>query len=195
MKFIIVRHGETKANVNGIYSGWTDFPLTERGFKQIKRIKKYLKDKRIDKVYSSPLKRALITSKEITKGNKLKVNETEKLKEINFGIFDGKMLDEIVKVHSTEWKEWTNNYINYRIPSGESLQDLHNRVVNFINEIITKEKETVLLITHGGVMRVIIAYLLGLDIKDTWHFKTSPGCLVEIEYEDGYSVLTQLINF
>ncbi|RKD30590.1 alpha-ribazole phosphatase [Thermohalobacter berrensis] len=192
MKVILVRHGETKANKEKRYSGWTDFPLTEDGQKQVKKLQKLLENEKIDLIYSSPLTRTYNTAKAIAKKLNKDIIVTDSLKEMNFGIFDGKRVDEIVKEHKSEWNNWTNDYINYRIPKGESLNDAYNRVISFIDGL-KKEDKTYLLVTHGGIIKIILTYLLDLELEKMWHFRTSTGCLLEIEYKENYGILNRLI--
>ncbi|SHH22715.1 alpha-ribazole phosphatase [Caloranaerobacter azorensis DSM 13643] len=192
MKLILVRHGETKANVDKLYSGWTDFPLTDRGKEQVKNLLEILSRENIDVIYSSPLSRTLVTAEIISKhiGKKFYVNE--KLKEMNFGIFEGKTYKEISKTYHLEWEKWISDNIKYRIPNGESLIDMYNRVTQFIDELKDKDG-TFLLVTHAGVIRIAITYLLNLNIDEMWHFKILPGGLVEILYENDFGVLTKLV--
>ncbi|WP_054870644.1 alpha-ribazole phosphatase [Caloranaerobacter sp. TR13] len=192
MRLILIRHGETQANVERIYSGWTDFPLTEKGKQQINSILDILSKANIDILYSSPLSRALVTAEIISKHIGKKIYVSEKLKEMNFGIFEGKSYIEISETHHLEWERWINDNIKYRIPNGESLTDMYNRVTQFIDGLKDKTG-TFLLVTHAGVIRIVITYLLNLNIDKMWHFKILPGCLVEILYENDFGILTRLI--
>ncbi|WP_427339678.1 alpha-ribazole phosphatase [Caloranaerobacter sp. DY30410] len=192
MKLILVRHGETQANIDKLYSGWTDFPLTDRGKEQVKNLLEILSKENIDTIYSSPLSRALVTAEIISKHIGKKIYVSEKLKEMNFGIFEGKSYKEISETYHLEWEKWINDNIKYRIPNGESLIDMYNRVTQFIDKLKDKDG-TFLLVTHAGVIRIVITYLLNLNIDEMWHFKILPGGLVEILYENDFGVLTKLI--
>lgn len=192
MKFILVRHGETEANIGGIYSGWTDFPLTEKGNKDIQATANALKRyKDIDKIYSSPLNRALNTAKAISETMNKEIQIVPNLKEMNFGIFDGKEREYIQKNHLNEWDLWIKDYVNYRIPQGENLLDVYDRIVDFINELIEKNKSCII-VTHGGIIQTIITYLLDLGLDKMWHFQCPPSGYVEIEYVDNFGYLRRL---
>lgn len=192
MKFILVRHGETEANIGGIYSGWTDFPLTEKGNKDIQATANALKRyKDIDKIYSSPLNRALNTAKAISEAMNKEIQIVPNLKEMNFGIFDGKEREYIQKNHLNEWDLWIKDYVNYRIPQGENLLDVYDRIVDFINELIEKNKSCII-VTHGGIIQTIITYLLDLGLDKMWHFQCPPSGYVEIEYVDNFGYLRRL---
>nr|WP_129409247.1 histidine phosphatase family protein [Marinitoga lauensis] len=97
MKIILVRHVETEANKKKIFSGKLDYPITKHGREQIKELKKQLKSINIDIIISSPLKRAYYTAIEISKVLNKTVITNDKIREINFGKFEGKNIEEIKK--------------------------------------------------------------------------------------------------
>lgn len=192
MKFILVRHGETEANIGGIYSGWTDFPLTEKGNKDIQATARALKRYAdIDIIYSSPLNRALSTAKAISAAINKEIQVVPNLKEMNFGIFDGKEREYIQKNHSSEWDSWLKDYVNYRIPQGENLLDVYDRIVDFIDMLIEKDKSCII-VTHGGIIQTMITHLLDLGLDKMWHFQCLPAGYVEIEYVDNFGYLRRL---
>jgi len=192
MRFILARHGETEANVGGIYSGWTDFPLTDKGKKQIKKLGKALKRyEDIECIYSSPLQRALSTAKAISKVIDKQIHTVDCLKEMNFGVFDGKTGDEIQGQYQTEWKMWIEDYVNYRIPEGENLIDVYDRIIEFIDSLKNKEG-TCLIVTHGGIIQTIITYLLDIGLDKMWHFQCPPAGYAEIEYSDNFGFIRRL---
>ncbi len=193
LKLILVRHGETKANAHGIYSGWTNYDLTSKGEAQIKKVAELLKDEDIDIIYSSPLQRALTTAKAIAERLNKEIVTNEKMKEFNFGIFEGKTNKEISTQFKKEYENWTSDYINYRIPQGECLKDLYDRVNEFINDLKSSDK-TYLIVTHGGIIQAVITILLDIDLNKIWSFRIRPGCLVEIEWNDGIGILNKLLN-
>lgn len=191
MRLILLRHAETKANADNKYIGHSYSEYTEKGKKQIKNILRLLSKESFDRVYSSPLPRALKLAEMISHQMNCELLIEESLKEMNFGIFEGKRYQEAEREYKDEWEKWTDDYINYRIPDGECYLDLHQRVTTFIDSL--KGKST-LLLTHGGIIQTIITYLLDLDIDDRWHFKIPPGGLVEIEYENNYGIISRLIK-
>lgn len=194
MKIIMVRHGETIANNEKRYLGLKNSPYTEKGKSQVEEIvTKLSKYRNIKEIYCSQLPRTLSIADKIATRLDKKVIITTDICELDFGIFDGKTYKEIEKDHPKEWAAWVLDQLNYKIPKGESMKDLYDRVSRFIDELIEKKSEgQYLLITHGGIIQTIITYLLDLDIKDRWHFKIPPGAIVEIDYRENYGVLTKL---
>ncbi len=191
MRIILLRHVETRANADNKYIGHSNSEYTEKGKKQIEGILKFLSKESFERIYSSPLPRALKLAEMISYQQNCELLIEDSLKEMNFGIFEGKSYQEAMSEYKDEWKKWTDDYINYRIPDGECYLDLHQRVTTFIDSL--KGKST-LLLTHGGIIQTIITYLLDLDIDDRWHFKIPPGGLVEIEYENNYGIISRLIK-
>lgn len=192
MRFILVRHVETIANANKQYIGWKESEITEDGKKQILNLRKNFKDENVDYIYSSPLRRTLTVAEVISEILNKKIIIEDDLKEMNFGIFEGKDYKQVIKDHELEWNQWTKDYKNYEIPQGESVDLVYKRVTKFIDKIKNKD-ESILIVTHGGIIHTIITYLLDLSIDDRWHFKITPGTIVEIEYKDNYGILTKII--
>ncbi len=192
MKFILVRHGETEANIGGIYSGWTDFPLTEKGNLDIQATAEALKRYRdVDIIYSSPLNRTLKTANAISASLKKNIQIVDSLKEMNFGIFDGKQNKYIEENHPEEWEAWLKDYVNYRIPEGENLIDVFDRIKELVDRLIEKDKDCII-VTHGGIIQVMITYLLDLGLDKMWHFQCPPAGYVEIEYVDNFGYMRRL---
>ena len=194
MKLILARHAETQANKKRIFSGWTDYPLTEKGQAQAERLAYELKKNyNIDEMYSSPLERAMTTSRQISKSIERKIITTECLKEVNFGLFEGKTQIEIGNHHEDHWNSWQEDYVNYRIPEGENLMDLLSRIKPLIDNLRSTDK-TCLLVAHSGVIQVAITYLLGIDLKKMWNFQVKNCSYVEFECSDDFAFIKQLWN-
>lgn len=193
MKFILVRHGQTVANENRIFSGWTDYPLTERGKKQCKLLSESLKQyDHVERIYSSPLLRAKTTAKYIAKGMGKGIVIREELKEINFGLFEQKTSQEIISEFSEEWESWNEDFVNFKLPDGENLLDLKGRVIPFIEKLLEDDKDAII-VSHGAVIQTVITHLLGLDLKQIWHFQCKNGSYTEIEYENGFGFIKKLV--
>ena len=192
MKFIIARHAETEANANRIFSGWTDYPLTKKGINQAERLGYMLKKNyNIDKLYSSPLDRALKTANIVSKSIEREIIVTDNLKEVNFGIFEGKTGEEIQAEHGEHWNSWHKDYVNFRLPQGENLIDLLNRIKPLIDNLKQGDKDC-LLVTHAAVMQVAITYLLDLDLKKMWNFQCKNCSFVELEYSNNFAFIKRL---
>ncbi len=161
MELIITRHGETLENIEGILQGQTLGTLSPNGIQQIKKLAKRLKDKEIDFIFSSDLKRAVDTTKEIIKYHpNTKVSYVKELREKDLGEFQGKKRDEI------GWD--SKRLVALSEPkSGETIDIFYNRIENFLNKIIEKyHNKKVLFVSHGGVSKVLIAVIRGKNCRE-----------------------------
>lgn len=165
MKLILTRHGETVENKEGILQGWLPGKLTEDGIKQAKLAAQRLNDIKIDVIYTSDLKRCVDTAKEIRTFHKTsKFIKEKSLRERNIGIFQGKKKTEV------NWDENRANYdkINFVLEKGESFLEMQNRVIKFFKNILTKyDKETILIVCHGGTLRILEGFLLKKSLEDS----------------------------
>src|SRR5699024_5460305 len=126
MDIIFLRHGETEDNIKKVYSH-KEVSLSGKGKEEILKAKEKINNMSFEKVYVSPLKRA----KETLELLDLKAIEDSRIEEYDFGIFAGKSYEEISKIYSKETKLWTEDYINYKIPKGESFKNFYLRVISF----------------------------------------------------------------
>ncbi|OHW61838.1 alpha-ribazole phosphatase [Andreesenia angusta] len=193
MKIILVRHGETVANENKIFSGWTDYPLTERGRVQCVSLGRCLeKYENIDRIYASPLLRAKTTASYIAKSLKKGIIIKPELKEINFGLFEKKTSGEIMAEFKEDWEAWNRDYVHFKLPGGENLVELKERVVPFIDGLIERDEDCIV-VTHGAVIQTVITYLLDLPLKKIWHFQCKNGSYTEIEYEKDFGFIKKIV--
>lgn len=194
MRLILVRHAETIANQEKKYLGHTDSNYTKKGLLQIDFLLSQLFNQNIDLLYCSPLNRTLKIAQLIS--NKIQKDYIIEpaLKEMNFGIFDNLTYKEIEYYYPWEWNSWCKDTSNYKIPNGERFSDVFFRVKNFI-ESIKSIDQNILIITHGGVIRIIMTYLLDLNHNQTWHFSIPPASIITIDYNNNYGLLLSMINY
>lgn len=176
MKLYVVRHGETIWNVQKRVQGISDIPLTEKGMKDAEELQDLISTLNIDVVISSPLERARETAK-ILIDSKLPVNTDDRIKERDWGMNEGALIDTVDR-----WDCW-DVILNTKVQNIECIQDFMDRVSNFIEEIKIKYKDkNVLIVTHSAVSRVI-HYLLGTIPEDGNLSKINIPNLRIIEYE------------
>lgn len=161
VNLILVRHGETKDNVNDILIGHGDSPFTELGKKQNKAVARQLKKEKIDALYFSPLGRTEKTAEIIA--NELDGLNTEiesLLIERDFGILTGKRKDEMLSYTSKIYK---TNMVDFLEAKGvESFPQLLKRAQKIIKKMEKKHpQQTVLLVTHGDIGKMIRAAYYG----------------------------------
>lgn len=171
----VARHGQTIWNAQNKVRGITDVDLTEKGIKQAEKLAIKVKEKAIDIIISSPLKRAVATSEIIAKICNVDIEIDNRLVEQNYGIYEG------VDRKNVNFLMNKKNFA-YKYPSGESMMQVAYRIYGFINDI--KEKYTnknVLIITHGGVCRIINTYFNDMTNDEFFNYTLENGKLEEYE--------------
>lgn len=162
---ILVRHGQSEWNALGKWTGWTDINLNEEGRKDARRAAEGIKDIRIDKAYTSDLKRAQQTLEEIVKLIDIKDVPTIKaaeLKERNYGDLTGKNKWKIKEEYGDDqFTRWRRSW-DEPIPNGETLKDVYNRVIPYYSKIILPDlldDKNVIVAAHGNSLRALVKYL------------------------------------
>lgn len=176
MEIYLVRHTETVCE-KGICYGQTDVNIAEPYDLIFKNIAHQLPQDAL--LYSSPLKRCVLLSKHIQEQSKITdYKEDKRLMEMNFGDWEMKNWNEIPQEDLNPWME---DFVNIRVPNGESFVDLHKRVTEFIeNEIRTKTHQKVIIVAHAGVVRSILCLLNSIPLKDAFQNKVDFGQVIKI---------------
>lgn len=164
MKLYVTRHGQTQYNIEVRICGRSNVKLTEKGIKQAQKLADDMKDKKIDLIISSPLIRAKATADIVSDKIKAPVIVDDRLVERDYGATDGTY--EGTPGFMDKWVQFGHVY-----PEGESLLRVVQRVYNFLDEIKEKYKDkTVMVISHGGVCRVINSYFSSLSNEEFFEF-------------------------
>ncbi|HIB46345.1 MAG TPA: histidine phosphatase family protein, partial [Candidatus Lambdaproteobacteria bacterium] len=170
-ELILIRHGETVWNSQQRMQGHSNSDLSEEGRAQIESLGQWMKNVSFDHIYSSDSLRARQTAEAITKysGHTLKIDQ--RLREKNLGVFEGLTTEEAKERHPEIFRLFKTAGSNYVIDEGESTQQLLDRALEFIEEIrLMQPDQRVVLVTHGGVVRVLIKHTLGLSVGSPTRF-------------------------
>lgn len=178
---ILIRHGESEWNAKGIWTGWKDIPLTEKGKEEARKAGAVLKDIKIDVAFTSKLIRTKQTLNEIKKIlnlENIKVIEDEALNERDYGDYTGKNKWEIKeKIGKEEFIKIRRDW-DYPIPKGESLKDVYNRTVPyFIKKIlpILMSGKNVLVSAHGNSIRALAKYIDNISDENISKLEVATG--------------------
>ncbi len=194
MKFYMVRHVETTGNIENRFAGITETGYTENGLRQFEVLtKKLAEDFEFDSIYSSPISRAKKIACAVGKQISLKVNLVPSLSEMNFGIFENRTFNEIQSEDNHHWNKWNEDYVNYQIPEGDSLAVFHKKVSDFVDRIKHQHGAS-LVVCHGGTIQSMVTHLLNLEIEKRWNFHIPLGGMVEIDYENDFGVIRNLMK-
>ena len=154
-RLTLVRHAEPA--VVGVCYGALDVELSTRGREQAAALAERLLGEHFDAVVSSPRLRALETATALG----LPVATDERLRELDFGAFEGRTYEEIEQSEPELFRAWMETPTQVRFPGGESYADLRERAVTALDEL-RAEHESTLVVTHGGVIRAGLATWLEL---------------------------------
>jgi broad specificity phosphatase PhoE len=186
---MLIRHGDTAWNVEEIFRGRADVELNETGIKQAELLAKHLTDERIVALYSSPLKRALRTAELIVIPHHIDVTPAPELIDFDYGEWQGLSHDTVKEKYKTLYTQWLNNPHLVKVPKGENLDDVGERVTSLVDRIITKHEGTVALVSHRVVGKVLICALLGLDNSHFWNIRLDTCGITTFVYEDKKFIL------
>ena len=197
MKLYILRHGETKINtIGGRFQGQINTPeaaLTENGIEQAREVAREFKDKGFffDKVYSSPQERAMQTAVLASGAEESQLILDDRLKEMDFGPLEGM---EWKYMEPAKFKALMDDFGNYLPgPGMESGLTLIRRVSMFLEDMKRKNtEESVLVSTHGGVVRAALVNLHVDPLASFWRNPVGNCGWIELTLTDGKWVLTDL---
>ena len=194
-RIYLIRHGET-ANASEIcFNGHFDVDLSEEGKNQSKQIANAFKDLPIKAVYSSDLKRAQIGAKCVADKHKLKHIPCIELRELAFGDWEGLSIAEINLNYPGKLKERLKNIKLFRVEGGESFYQLRDRVIPKFNKIVSSHpSDSIVILCHGGVIRTILAYILGISIKNLFRINQPYASVNIIQYYEGGDPVVDLMG-
>ncbi len=161
-RIILVRHGRSKANIDEVFAGVTETPLSPLGHQQAKAVADYLvKNEKIDKIYASPLSRAVDTVTPTAKRFGLSIVTDENLVEINGGRWEGVSFAALATKYAEDFDTWSNDPRNARPTGGESLRELYARVIGRVREIAEEnDGKTILIGSHMTPVRALLTEAL-----------------------------------
>ena len=193
MRLWLVRHGETEANVAGLYSGHAPTPLTERGIAQAQTLGTLLRNVPVDNVLCSELERARHTTQLILAEREVPVRNMPELNEMFFGDWEMRHHRDLAREDTENYAVWCNDWQNATPTNGEGFQAFSLRVERFIAQLDDyKMCQNLLVVSHQGVLSVLIARLLSMPAAAMWHFRVEQGCWSAIDFCDDFAVLKVL---
>lgn len=167
MEIYLVRH--TTPNIEkGICYGQTDLDICDTFEEEVTVVLSNLGEIEHAKVYSSPLKRCVKLAKTISTN----IIEDHRLKEIHFGDWELIKWDDI---NRADLDDWMNDYVNKKVPNGESCLELYQRNIEFFNEIVQLNHAKTVIVCHAGVIRSILAFVNNTPIEDSYNIKIDYG--------------------
>ncbi len=184
----LLRHGKTE--LAGRYAGATDIALSKTGRKQIEEVAPRLSHIDFDHIVCSPMLRCRESLELLNLPHDVIVDDN--LREIDFGEWEGKSFQEISKSSPDLVEQWSAGGNEFCFPGGECIQDFILRLEKAKSKLLSCEKEKVLVIAHGGVIRYLLCSFLGISYESYLLFRILEGTYVSMDIYENGGVLTGL---
>jgi broad specificity phosphatase PhoE len=192
----LTRHGQTEWNNIGRMMGWTNEDLNETGRIQAERLAKRLENVPLDAVYCSPLQRAITTGAIVGAKHGVTPKTSQGLIEINYGIWEGMARTDVKEKWPELHRIMMDNPENFQYPGGESYKDLRVRVVAAFNDVVKAEEgRNLLMVSHQGILKILIAELMGISYNDWNKFEVRNASLTSLTVEHGHVHFMTLNEF
>jgi broad specificity phosphatase PhoE len=191
-KLILVRHGHVEGISPERFRGRAELKLTAAGRREAAlTAARIAASWRPAAIYTSPMGRCVDTGAAIGKPFGLAPSAMPGLNDIDYGEWQGLTTDEARARWPGELDTWYRHPDWAALPRGESLQEVLSRAVAALREVVRRHPDdTVVLVAHDSVNRVLLLHALELPLSRYWHFKQSPCCINEIDFgEAGFVIL------
>ncbi len=188
IRLLLARHAPTDWNRAGRYQGQTDVPLGDTGRQLAARLAARLAAERIDRLYTSDLRRADQTARIAAAARPLPLRRDPRLRELHFGDWEGLTHPEIARAHPEALAAWEADCERTAPPGGETLAQLADRVRGFLADLAAEvpPDQVVLVVSHNGPLQVLLCLALGLPPRARWQFRLDPAGLSALHlYPEG----------
>ena len=191
---LLIRHGQSMANVNHVFAGHFNAPLSPLGQQQAHLTAAYIADTyHVDAVFASDLERAKFTGQAIADRVGLPLITDERLREVFAGEWEGRSFDVLKTDFAASFGVWVNDIGNATCDGGESIAEVQQRFVGALADIAAKyDGKTVAIATHACVLRTAHCFALGKplsEMKDlAW---VSNASVTTVTVDDGVFRLTE----
>ena len=183
---MLVRHGETTANIQQVWHGHTDTELTDIGRQQARSLADYFHNylPKVDAIYASPLQRAHITAQQIANATSNTVITDKRLMEFGLGEWEDRGLEELQS--ELGFFEAMINDEHHRAPGAETRHEVTARVVAGVEDIRRKHaEENVVIVAHGLAISFAIAHWMEKDSTNWLNYRQDNTAVSEIDIERG----------
>lgn len=192
MKLWLVRHGETEANVAGLYSGHTPTPLTAKGQRQAQRLGEMLQQVPFDHVMCSELERTQHTARLLLGERDIPLTSNPLLNEMFFGDWEMRHHRDLQVEDKENYAAWCADWQHVAPTNGEGFSDFSRRVADFASELARYPYQNLLVVSHQGVLSLLTARLLGMPTASMWHFRIDHGAWSIIDFTPEFTTLRVL---
>jgi alpha-ribazole phosphatase len=190
----LLRHPEPEAAARDKCYGSLDLALSNAGMQHAHSVAKALSTKPLAAIYTSPKRRCTQAASILALGRACSIESIEDLRELDFGEFEGRTYDEIAAQYPDVYRQWMESPTRTRFPGGECFGDMCVRVLEGARRLRARhEGDSIAIVAHGGVNRIILADALGMDFAHIFRIGQRYGALNLIRYF-GDDPVVELIN-
>jgi alpha-ribazole phosphatase len=176
MRLTLVRHTSLQI-APGVCYGQTDVDVAASFMQEASLTKHKLNGAQFDAIFSSPLQRCVKLSQVLASEQVL---HDERLKELHFGDWEMRAWDDIPR---DAFDHWAQNYAELAPPNGETFSQLQQRGIAFVEDILQKHPQGhVLVVTHGGMIRAMLAHVLNMQLKGLFRFNIDYGSVTQLDF-------------
>jgi alpha-ribazole phosphatase len=178
----VIRHGQVAKSRPHSYHGQSDVPLSPLGMQQMDRLAEWAVSVGLSAVYCSDLQRTRVGADMVGQRCAVRVSVTPLLREKHFGQWEGLTYEEAEQRFPAEWRAWLADPLDARPPEGETYREVEARVVPFVQRLVRAHAgQTVLILAHGGVNRVMMCRALGLPMQRVFGIEQDYACVNRID--------------
>ncbi|MFX1586433.1 MAG: histidine phosphatase family protein, partial [Promethearchaeota archaeon] len=159
-----------------------DQPISEKGHLKAQKLISYFSDKSIDKIYVSEYIRTIQTIKYVAEKKKISPITDSRLNEIDNGLIEGLSEQVLQQRYPDVWNAFKDRDRDFQFPEGESGEDARKRINSFFKDKQVS-KEDIILVSHDGLIRLLLCYILGIAVYRRWDFRVDACGIMEIEYQ------------
>ena len=193
-RLLIIRHGQSKANLDGIFVGHINSPLSDLGMQQAELTADYVvSNYKVDAVYASDLDRAFYTGKRVADKLDLPITADAQLREIFAGDWENVKFDDLSEHYGEPYQLWLRDIGKAQCPNGESVAQLQSRFVDALRRIAeANDGKTVVIASHATPIRTFMTHCAGCDIGQMQRIPWVSNASVTIAEYDGnaFSIIT-----
>ncbi|NOZ13215.1 MAG: histidine phosphatase family protein [Acidobacteria bacterium] len=196
MHLFLIRHGETLPNRRRKFQGSGDFPLTDRGLAQAKQIASFFNEIQLNRIYASPMIRAMETAAPLAKQSGLAPVSIPQFHEVDCGRWEGVSFFDILKNEESLLRNWLTDG-KTPAPNGESLGDVYRRIARPLQEIVDRHRhssDNVAIVAHGAVNRAVICRLLELKPDRAFCFEQENACINRFVLDEPFPPKLTMLN-
>lgn len=186
MELYLIRH-TTPDIADGVCYGQSDIELADSFPDELKVLQSKLPvEDTAFQVYSSPLRRCSRLASKLSVGT---IITDDRLMELDFGDWEGREWNDI---NREELSEWMKDFVETECRGGESYRRLYGRVTAWWKEIVKKEQEKILTVTHAGVIRCLLSHALGLPLENSFRLQVNYGSISKVIRQNNRNVVTYI---